>query len=112
MLECADEPGQIQVAAIAPGMIEHLRDEYVLAAAHRVRVDTDERQDAGRRRLHALAVEVRVPALGGGGRGERLQQGQWPARVAARRIDGHVDTVPQARDAGAVLPPVREAVLP
>ena len=60
ILNFTDQSGDVEAAALAPGVIEQLRNQDVFAARHRVCVDAEQGQDAGSRGLHALAIEVDI----------------------------------------------------
>ncbi len=66
-LDLLDERRQVEVAVVAPGVLEKLRDQDVLTRLHRVGGDATEAEQRGRRGADLL-VEVfqRQIALGGG----------------------------------------------
>ncbi len=93
-------------------MIEQARNEYVFAARNRVGIDAEQRQDARRGSLYALAVKIDVIHQRRFGRGEGLQHRYGNAGIAARRVNGHVDTVSQLNDALPRLAPLTETFFP
>ena len=68
-----DQSRDVQLPAILPGVIEQAGYQYVFPARDRVGVDAQQRQDAGGRRLHPLAVQVDVVHQRGLGGRERLE---------------------------------------
>ena len=104
--------GQVERRARVPGGREDRGDQDVLAAAHGVGVDPGQRQQAGRRRAHALGEQFAVVAQRRRRRVERPEQRERKPGVAARRVDGEVRRRAQPADAGAVLPPLRQALRP
>ena len=84
----------------------------MLAARNRVRVDTEQRQDAGRGGLDALPVQIDVIQQCRVGCGERLQYRDRQAGVAARRVDRKVHIFSELRNAAAGLAPVVETFFP
>ena len=110
-LNLVDERGQIEIAAGRPRVRQHGREEGVLAASRR-RLDTGERQQAGRRVARTLAEQLRVVPDGSGRRGKRRQDRHGKAGSAAWRVDGELGGLAQAFDPGAVLPRVRQTLAP
>jgi hypothetical protein len=84
----------------------------VLAALERVGVDAEQAEQAGGGRADAFLEEFVVGTDRLVGRGERLDDRNGSARVAARRVDDEVGRGAEARDPLAVLVPRRQAVLP
>ncbi len=104
--------GEVEVLALAPGVVQDRRQQDVLAALHRIGVDAEQRQHAGRGGRHRLRHPLAVFALVLGRRVERLEDRHRPPGAAARRVDREVGGVAQAGDALAVLAPGLEALLP
>ena len=111
-LDLLDQARQIEVATRAPLVLEQVGEQNVLAAADRIGVDLQQREQARDARQHALAKGVDVVALGRRRRRERLENGERPARLAAGRIDGAVDRAGEAGDALRGLIPLGQAAAP
>ena len=60
VLNAQHEPGEVEVLALGPRVMEDRRDEDVLAALARLRADADEAEEARRDLRDALAQRLRV----------------------------------------------------
>ena len=97
-LHAADQLGEIEVAALAPGRLEHAREQDVLAAAQRIRLDAEQREQARGRRGHALlAARSASPRCAPARRRERAQHRERPARAAARACRARGPTASRRR---------------
>ena len=112
VLDFGDQGRDIETAPFLPGVVEQPRNQDVLAAGYRISVHVEQRQDARRRRLHALTVEVDVIDQCLVRRIESAQHRHGQAGIAAWRVDGEVDVLPELRDALAGLAPLAEPGLP
>ena len=93
-------------------MVQQLGNEDVLAAGDRVGIQPDERQQTGGGRVDTIAIQIGIFEQRRVGGAEGLQDRDWLPRVAARRINRHVDIVPQLANPLAVLAPVGQPLLP
>ncbi len=107
-----NQRGDVEVTSLPPRGVHDRREQDVLAALDRVGVDAQQSQQARRGRRDPFAHQVGVAEEVGRRRGERLHDRQLQARVGSRRVDGELGRVLQARDAAAVLVPLRQAGLP
>ncbi|NTV04863.1 RHS repeat protein, partial [bacterium] len=107
-----DQLRQVQVAALAPGVLEDRREQDVLAAAQGVRVDAGQAEQGadGARDLLAAGFLVSLPAAVR--RAQGGEDGHRGARVRARRVDAELGARAQAADALAVLVPGGQALAP
>src|SRR6185436_10777501 len=92
-LDLPDELHEVEVAALAPRGLEELREQDVLAAPERVRLDAKEPEKARRGGADPLPEELHVVAHGRGWRRERLDDRDRQPRSAARGVDGDVSGV-------------------
>ncbi len=111
-LDRADQRGEIEVAPLAPGAIEERREQDVLAAADRIRLDPQQGQQPRHRREGALAKRLLVTGHLGRGCGERAQHAERNPRAAARGVDGEVGRIAEAGDALTRLTPLRQTFPP
>ena len=112
LLDLPDQAGDVEIAAIAPRMIEDLRQQNVLPALDRVGVDAGEREYAGGGGLDSLAIQVDVVDQCVVGRRKRPQDRDRYAGVGAWRVHGDVGALFQLPDSLAVLTPGLQALLP
>ena len=112
LLDLLDEGGQIQVIALHPGAFDELTDEDVLAGLDGVRDDVHEREQGGGGGLNPLAHGFAVFAHLFRRRAEGAEDADRVAGRGAGGVDGVVGRIAQALDAGAVLSPIGEALLP
>jgi hypothetical protein len=112
LLDGLDDRGEVRALPLAPGRIEDRREQDVLAALDRVRLDAEQREQARHRGADAVLECRGVAQRLGARRGERAQHRQRTAGIRARRIDRDLRGGAQSRDALAVLAPLGEAVAP
>src|SRR5579884_4331978 len=105
MLDLFDQPRQIEVLILRPRALEDGRDQDMLAALEWVRIDSEEAEKTGRRRVDALTQELHVLDDGRARRGKRLQDGDRKAGAADRGENSKVGGLPKSRDPLAVLSP-------
>ena len=84
----------------------------MLAALERVRIDTQQGQEARHRGADAVAQRVAVGQDFRGRRGQRAQHAERAPGVAARRVQRQIGGVPQAADAVGVLSPLGQSLAP
>ena len=112
LLHGLDDRGEVGALALAPHGVQDRREQDVLAALERVRIDAEQSEQAGNCRANAF-LECGGVARGGRVRcGKRAQDRQRTAGVRARRVDRDLGGVAQALDARAVLVPLGESLAP
>ncbi len=94
-LDLADERAEVEVSAGAPGVLDQVRKEDVLAARERVGLDPDEREEARHRRLDLVAERLLLGLPRQTRHAERADDVQRHARGRARGVDRDVGRVPQ-----------------
>ena len=109
---CWMSPGRSRSRPVSPRGLEEAREQDVLPALERVRLDAEESEEARGGGADALAEELGVVAQGGGRSRERLDDRDRKPRRAAGRVDGDVGGVAQPPDPRAVLSPRRQPLPP
>ena len=112
LLHALDQRREVEVLPRVPGGEDQLGEEDVLAALHRVGLDARQGEQSGHRALDAGPERLVVVGHRLRGRGERAEERQRPAGLAARGVDRHLAGVAEAGDALAVLVPVGQPLLP
>jgi hypothetical protein len=112
LLDRADQAGEVERAALAPGSVEDGGQQDVLAALQRVGGNADQPEQPGDHAAHPFAQRGRLGGRASLRRFERAQHRQRQAGVAARRVDGHVRRVAEVPYARAVLAPLRQPLAP
>ena len=98
---------------MAPGILENVREQDVLARAHRVDVvQTHQPEQGGDRAGDFLAQNLPVALPGDVGRFQRGQDADRDARVRAGCVDGELGGIFQRLDAARLDPPIRQPFLP
>ena len=111
-MDLLNQPGEIQVAALAPGALQHVRQQNALAALHRIGLDAHQPEQSGHRGADALAEQFAVLQNFRRRHGEGLEDGNRQTRAAARRVEGEIRRGAQPPDAFAVLIPTGQALAP
>ena len=108
-----DQLAQVQVFAFAPGVLEDVGEQDVLARAHGVYIlHAHQPQQRGDGAGDLLAQQLAV-ALPGDGRGfERGQDADGDAGIGAGGVDGKVGSVLEGQDAVRADIPACQAVFP
>ena len=91
-------------------VVEHVREKNVLAAADRIGVDAQQREQARRRRGDPFAESVGIVDELRRRGVERLQHGDRDAGAGAGRVDHALDRVAEAADAVRAFVPLGQAV--
>jgi hypothetical protein len=111
-LDRLDEVPELQGTAVLPRVLEDAGQEDVLAAPDGIRLDPQERQQAGHRGLDPLPQRVRVREHRLPGDGERAEHGNLSSRRAPRCVYGEIGVGPEPADPLPVLAPARQPAPP
>ena len=111
-LHGVDQARHVEVVAGAPGVIEHVREQDMLAAGDRIGVDPQERQQSRDGRRNSLAIGLGLADQSRRRGVERAKHRQRQPGTRSRRVDRQIDRVAEPRDPRAVLPPGSQPLLP
>jgi hypothetical protein len=106
-------PARSRRLALLPALVEHGRQQDVLAAGQGIGIDAEQSEQAGDRALQA--VDARVSASSRSDAGGAVKEPSTEIgrpRGAARRVDGEIRRLAQPGDALRALFPVGEALAP
>ena len=92
-LDLGDERPEVEVAAGAPRVLDEVREQDVLAACKRVRLDAYESEEARHRALDLVAERFRLGVPGERRRLQRPDDVERHARGRAGGVDRHVGRV-------------------
>ena len=109
-LDQADQRGQVEAGAAAPGVVDQVGQQDVLAAGQRVGVDADEAEQATDEAVDLVADRLGVAGVGRGG--ERADDVQPDPAARPRRVDRQRRGVAQRADRRPAHAPVAEALGP
>ena len=112
VLHGGDKGGEVGGFSGSPQVLQNGGEEAELAALQRVGVEAKETEQSGRGALHALGEEFGVAGDFRGRSGERAEDGEGDAGIAAGRVDGDLAFFAQGGDTLGGLAPLAEAVLP
>ena len=112
VLHALDERAQIERLVPPPGIVQDVGEQNMFAGTERVGVHSEESEQTGGGRRHAIAQQVGVGQDGGRRHGKGRQDGDRLPRLTAGRVDVQFDRLPQAGDPLAILVPLRQSVSP